>query len=52
MARVILTEAEAEQTILALEYFRRFHLDEYDAESRAEILSTVRSAEKKLRDAP
>ena len=51
MVTVRFTEDEAELTILALDYFRRHHLQEYDEESREEIAQQVREALQKLRNA-
>lgn len=51
-ARVTLTDDEAEITILALEYFKREHLGDYeDPADRRKIAAEITSAERKLREA-
>lgn len=46
---VTFTDAEAELVLLALDYYRRYHMDGYDEEGRKAELATIRSACAKLR---
>lgn len=50
-APVVFTEEEAELVILALDWFKRTKLDEYDDESRVLVRSELNIATAKLRDA-
>lgn len=49
--RVVLTESETETVLLALEYFRRFHLGEYSEENGWTVKEDIRNVERKLQDA-
>jgi len=46
---VTFTEAEAELVMLALDYYRRYHMDEYNEEDKKAELAILRSAYAKLR---
>lgn len=43
------TEDEMELILLALSYYRRFHLGEYSEDARKEIARDISSIENKLR---
>jgi len=45
------SDEELELTILALEYFRRFHLGEYSDEDRPGVAKEIAAIERRLRDA-
>ena len=51
MVNVRLNEDEMELAILALEFFRRHHLGEYDEEDRRRIAKEAADLERKLRRA-
>lgn len=46
-----LTDDEIELAILAVEAFRKHHLDDYDDETRPQIASELNKLSRKLRDA-
>lgn len=49
--QVILTESEAETALLALKYFRRYHLGEYSEDDSWTVKEDIRNIERKLQDA-
>ena len=51
MVKVELTESEAETVLLALDYFRRYHMGEYSSEDGWMIREDIKSVSHKLRDA-
>lgn len=51
MIAVKLSDDELDLAILALDYFRREHLADYDEEDRAQIAKELAALTRKLRDA-